>query len=187
MLVEAESAFRRAIEHSPIHEPAWRGLAETLQSAGMDDAAIGVWRRWVELRAGSPEAQAQFGQALARMHRWEEAETQLSTGIDAPNANGITATRLAFVRRERGDSNGALAMFERASHLAPDLLTPRVGRALFLPQIYDDLADLQRWRTRYAQGLDELESDVPRLLENPEPLWRLDWTNFYLGYQWEND
>jgi Tfp pilus assembly protein PilF len=41
---EAESAFRCALEHSPANESAWRGLAETLQVAGMDDAAIGAWR-----------------------------------------------------------------------------------------------------------------------------------------------
>jgi CRISPR-associated protein Csy1 len=71
--------------------------------------------------------------------------------------------------------------------LRPDSLTPCFGRALFLPQIYDDIDDLRRWRTRYARGLDELESDLTRLQKKPEALWGLDWSNFYLGYQGEND
>jgi CRISPR-associated protein Csy1 len=187
LLGEAESAFRRAIARSPVHDPSWRGLAETLQTAGMDDAAVGAWRRWVELRSASPEARSEFGQALARMHRWKEAEDELSAGIDVPGANPINASRLAFVRRERGDTDGALAMFDRASRLAPDSLTPRMARALFLPQIYDDAAGLHRWRARYESGLDELESDIPALRQKPEALWRLDWSNFYLAYQGEND
>src|SRR5206468_3825480 len=75
----------------------------------------------------------------------------------------------------------------RAAELAPQVLTPRIGRALFLPQIYDDTADLARWRARYAGGIEELEAQMPRLLESPQALWQLDWSNFYLAYQGEND
>jgi CRISPR-associated protein Csy1 len=186
-LADAELAFRRATAQSPAHEPAWRGLAETLQSAGKDDASLEAWRRWLELRGGAPEARAQLGWALARMHRWDAAEVELSAAVGALSAGAVTATRLGFVRRERGDSKGAVEAFGRAADLSPGSLTPKIGRALFLPLVYDSAADLERWRSRYTRGLDALEAELPRLLEKPEALWQLDWANFYLAYQGHGD
>jgi CRISPR-associated protein Csy1 len=58
---------------------------------------------------------------------------------------------------------------------------------LFLPQVYEDEADVARWRMRFEQGLANLNTDLRRQPRDPDELWRLDWSNFYLGYQGQDD
>ena len=185
-LREAERALRQALAISPYQSLAWSGLAETLQAQGKDDEATDAWRQWLTLEPESPRALARFGWALAKAHRWSEAEEVLSASVQSSDADSRTAIRLAFVRRERGDTPGALDAYARARSLAPDSLTARFGAALVLPQVYEDVGDLERWRARYAMGLDELASDAQQF-HDPHHLWHLDWSNFYLGYQGRND
>lgn len=187
MLAEAENILRRAIALDPGHLPAWRGLAETLQTASHEDAALQAWRQWSDLSPDKGQSHFVYGWALAQAHRWDEAEAELSRAAAADGADHRTDTRLAFVRRERGDIEGALAAYRRGSQRTPAALTPRFGAALALPQIYSDAVDLRQWRSRYTQGMAGLWSDLPRLREMPEALWELDWSNFYLGYQGGND
>ena len=51
MLAEAATMYRRAIALNPTYVQAWHGLAESLQVAGQDDAALEAWRRWSVQRA----------------------------------------------------------------------------------------------------------------------------------------
>ncbi|MEP6702137.1 MAG: hypothetical protein ABJB04_04040, partial [Betaproteobacteria bacterium] len=172
---------------APSNPGSWRGLAEVLQAAGQDDSAVDAWRQWVALSAHSVAARETFGWVLAKAHRWAEAEAELAIAVASPEADTTTATRLAFVRRERGDADGALAGLALALSKSPDSLTARIGHALFLPQVYEDGADVVRWRNRYALGLGELEADLARLRAAPGQLWELDWSNFYLAYQGLDD
>jgi CRISPR-associated protein Csy1 len=187
MLAEAASSYRRATVLNPSYVQAWRGLAESLQAAGEDDAALEVWRRWAELTPDTAEARSVLGRALAMARRWSEAESELAQAASDERAGSRADTLLAFVRRERGDIGGALEAYRRGHTRVPAALTPRIGAALALPQIYSDLDDLRRWRARYAQGMADLRSELPGLLDMPEALWDLDWSNFYLGYQGEDD
>lgn len=184
---EAAALCRRAIELDPSYAQAWRGLAESLQAAGRDEEALDAWRRWSAMTADKVEALCGLGWALARAGRWGEAEIELAQACALEHAGARPATLLAFVRRERGDPEGAQAAYRQAHLRAPSALTPRMGGALALPQIYSGIDDLRNWRARYARGLEELRADLPRLLEAPEALWDLDWSNFYLGYQGEDD
>jgi CRISPR-associated protein Csy1 len=186
-LMAARAALERAIALAPDHAPAWRALAETLQSADATDAALEAWRRWVELNRDRAGASAQFGAALARAHRWDEAEAVLSVAAAAPGATPETMVRLGHVRGERGDATGALDAFMHASARWPLRPTPAFAAKLFLPQIYASTADVAAWRTRYVQGLSALEEALPVLVASRPEVGDLDWTNFYLAYQGEND
>jgi len=186
-LDEARAAFERALEVKADHSPAWRGLGETLQAAGAIEPALGAWRRWLHLSREEAGASALFGAALARAHRWEEAESVLASAAAAPDATPETFVRLAHVRAERGDATGALATFSAATTRWPLSLTPFVATNLFLPQVYASAGDVASWRDRYAQGLATLEAALPALVAQGCDARDLDWTNFYLAYQGEND
>jgi protein O-GlcNAc transferase len=187
MLAEAIAVYRRAIALNPSYAQAWRGLAESLQAADRVEEALEAWRRWSGLTPDKAEALAGLGRALARAHRWNEAEVELEQAAAQESAKHHADTLLAFVRRERGDIEGALTAYRRGCQRAPSALTPRFGAALALPQIYSDLDDLRKWRNRYIRGMADLHSDLPRLTEARGALWDLDWSNFYLGYQGEDD
>ena len=167
MLAEAATMYRRATALNPSYVQAWRGLAESLQAADRDDEALQAWRRWSELTPDKAEALSGLGWAFARARRWDEAEVELAQAAAQEHAEVRADTLLAFVRRERGDIEGALAAYRRGCQRAPAALTPRFGAALALPQIYSDADDLREWRARYTRGMADLRSDLPRLLEAP--------------------
>ena len=155
-LPEAQSHFREAVEIDRTYAPAWRGLAETLQAAGGDEEAIAAWRSWWALQTDRAEANTTLGAAFARMHRWHDAETALSLAVQSKVADAGAAMQLGFVRRERGDIDGAIAAYELAAGQSK-ALAPRIAKALVLPQVYRDGADLRTWRQRYEDGVTELE------------------------------
>ena len=188
MLAEAITLYRRATALNATYAQAWRGLAEALQADEQGDAALLAWRHWAGLAPDKAEAHAGVGWALARARRWGEAEVELMRATEVEGAGHHDAdSLLAFVRRERGNIDGALAAYRRGSHRVPAALTPRFGAALALPQIYSGINDLKEWRARYGRGIAELSAALPGLLETPKSLWELDWSNFYLGYQGEDD
>ena len=188
MLQEAIRMYWRSTSLNASYAQGWRGLAEALQADDQVDAALRAWRQWSGLVPDKAEAYAGVGWALARAGRWGEAEVELMRAAEVEGAEHRDAdSLLAFVRRERGNIDGALAAYRRGSQRVPTALTPRFGAALALPQIYSGINDLKEWRTRYGRGMAELSAALPRLLETPEALWKLDWSNFYLGYQGEDD
>ena len=188
MPAEAITMYRRATALNPTYVQAWRGLAEALQADEQGDAALLAWRHWAGLVPDKAAAHAGVGWALARARRWGESEVELMHATEVEGAGHHDAdSLLAFVRRERGDIDGAIVAYRRGSRRAPTALTPRFGAALALPQIYSGINDLKEWRARYGLGIAELSAALPHLLETPKSLWELDWSNFYLGYQGEDD
>ncbi|MEO8132709.1 MAG: hypothetical protein ABI831_01840, partial [Betaproteobacteria bacterium] len=153
----------------------------------MEEEAVAAWQRWSVLHPDAAAANAVIGSALAQMHRWADAEAALTLVADSADLDGSAASRLAFVRRERGDIDGARTAFALALRRSPSALTPRVGTALLLPQIYQGIVDLRRWRAQYDAGLAGLEADLPGMVRAPQALWALEWSNFYLAYQGEDD
>jgi CRISPR-associated protein Csy1 len=56
-----------------------------------------------------------------------------------------------------------------------------------LPPVYSDSEDLQRWRKRFESGLERLRAKSQVWMTDPQSILDLDWTNFLLAYQGEND
>ncbi|MEP7083683.1 MAG: tetratricopeptide repeat protein [Betaproteobacteria bacterium] len=187
MYPEALATYLRATSINQSNPQGWRGLAETLQALGREDESLAAWKRWSEQVPYKAEGSAGLGRALAQARRWADAEVELSKAAGLADSGYAAATMLGFVRRERGDTAGALEAYQGASRRAPAALTPRFATALTLPQIYVGRADVKDWRERYAGGLASLSANLPQLVATPEALWDLDWSNFYLGYQGEDD
>lgn len=59
---------------------------------------------------------------------------------------------------------GAAQAFARARARDEANLAVTLGERLMLPQVYEDLADVARWRARYRGGLDEVEREADRFL-----------------------
>jgi CRISPR-associated protein Csy1 len=98
--------------------------------------------------------------------------------------------QLGRLRADIDDLDGARAAYGNAASCDPDLLRAYLGRYLSLPSIYTDSADVQTQRTRYAAGLEELDEILPEIaagISTERRLNGLRWSNFFLGYQGQDD
>jgi len=96
-------------------------------------------------------------------------------------------TLAAFVKQELGDPGGALEALARAGRRDPGNLGVALGERLMLPQVYEDAGDIERWRARYRQGLEELLRNADRYLPRAAEVLDLNRANFHLAYQGEDD
>jgi len=119
MLPEAIAMYRQATALNPTYVQAWRGLAETLQAAEQVDAALAAWRHWSGLLPDKAEAYSGLGWALSRAGRWDEAESVLAQAIAHEREDFHADALLAYVRRERGDIEGALAAYRQGTRARP--------------------------------------------------------------------
>ena len=82
---------------------------------------------------------------------------------------------------------GAAQAFARARARDEANLAVTLGERLMLPQVYEDLADVARWRARYRGGLDEVEREADRFLPRAAEVLDLNRQNFLLAYQGGDD
>ena len=166
--VEALEAFRHALAQRRYQDAA---AAETRLAQLGQDATLA--RAWYEI-----------GHLYTQHWRHADAERALARAAAlAPGDPAIHAIR-ATALQELGDTAGALAALEGARRDPPDLRV-EAAHALMLPQVYEDGADLARWRARYEGGLAHLERLVHRVA--PQEVFQLDRGNFLLAYQGRDD
>jgi predicted O-linked N-acetylglucosamine transferase (SPINDLY family) len=170
----------------PVHDEALGGFRLALGQGRYADA-VALEPRIAATLAGTPgEAQAWFeiGHLYAEHWRFADAERALARAAAlVPGDPSIHSIR-ASVRQELGDIDGALAVLDAASGEPPDLRIA-TGRALLLPQVYEDAADIAAWRRRYEAGVAALEGAAARF--DPEQVFRLERGNFLLAYQGGDD
>jgi CRISPR-associated protein Csy1 len=89
--------------------------------------------------------------------------------------------------REQNQAEAAIDVLDRALEIDPGSMHAAIAEALMLPPIYSDREDLRRWRERFDSGLARLRARIPMWLADPQSILDLEWTNFLLAYQGEND
>jgi Tfp pilus assembly protein PilF len=134
-----------------------------------------------------PSAWRDLGLRHAELARWDDADRTLTRADALDPGEPATASLLAVARGEQGDDTGARATLERALARDPD--DPGIAFAynLYLPQVYDGVEDMERWRARYSRGLGELAADLGRWRARARHVLDLNRTNFYLAYQGGDD
>jgi CRISPR-associated protein Csy1 len=128
-----------------------------------------------------------IGQRHAEFWRWDDAERALARAESLDPGEPGTAGVLAIVRNERGDDAGARAVLERALARAPGDLALALAYNLYLPQVYESVAELWSRRERYARGLDEILGTLDRYRPRARQVVDLNRTNFLLAYQGGDD
>ncbi|WP_395826685.1 tetratricopeptide repeat protein [Elstera sp.] len=117
---KAVQALKNAALYGP-DSPALRlamGRAYALGGAGAQ--AEEQFRQALALAPGLPAALWSLSDVLMKAGRGEEAEPLLLSLIDARPEDELAWERLGVLRRERGDSAGALAAFTEAAARLPD-------------------------------------------------------------------
>ena len=140
-------------------------------------------------RVGPADARdwREIGQLRAESWRWEDAARALDEASRRDPGDPATEALRSIALQEMGDTPGALGALALATQREPGNLQATLSERLMLPQVYEDTADLARWRSRYAAGLAATLEESARWLEHPDEVFRLNRQNFLLAYQGEDD
>jgi hypothetical protein len=93
----------------------------------------------------------------------------------------------AYALREQNEPDAAIAALRARVGRRRQHMHASIAEALMLPPIYSGGDDLRRWRGRFESGLARLGTMIPAWQRNPLPVLDLEWSNFLLAYQGQND
>ena len=171
----------------PDNAEGWVRLGVSLIEAGQTLSAPRCFAEAARLEPRNAQHQARLGKVLLSLRRYESALEALEKACAIEPRSAPWHTLLGYARREQNDIDGALAAYARAREADPQSLSCAVAEALLLPPIYRDMPDVERWRSRFEQGLQRLHAELP-----DHPGWAaqvlgLEWENFSLAHQGRDD
>jgi predicted O-linked N-acetylglucosamine transferase (SPINDLY family) len=184
---DARQALRRAVASVPHDATLWIRLAMFETRLGDSIAAVSCLEKAAATMPSSAAVWRDIGQAHAALWRWPEADRALVLAAALDPGAPETESLAALAKQELGDMQGALGALQRAQRRAPDDLAVVLADRLMLPQVYQDHADLARWRERYSQGVAALQQEASRWLPRAPDVFKLNRHNFLLAYQGEDD
>jgi protein O-GlcNAc transferase len=184
---EAREALRRALAILPHEASLWVCLASVETHSGDAAAAVACLGRAEAAMPVSAALWREIGQGYAEHWRYPEAERALARASALDPGEPATESLAAFVKQELGDVEAAAHALARAGARDPGNLGVVLAERLMLPQVYEDEADVARWRARYRGGLEAVARDVGRFLPRAAEALALNRQNFLLAYQGEDD
>lgn len=122
----------------------WHARAEAADAAGNSQAAIRAWRVLCEARPGDWRAWGNYGEALAREARWDEAADALGRAVQLNPAESRIRQNLASALGHAGDYERCAAVLEQLVDVNPAEVKLRLTYARIL-------ADLGRTEDSMAQ------------------------------------
>ena len=184
---EARTALEQALAVSPNDAGLWLRLAHVQTQQGDALSALASLERAVAAGPQDAYTWTRIGHLYGEHWKFQEADRALTqaSALD-PGAAEIESLR-ALVKQEVGDTPGAMQALALASARHPDDLRIVIAERLFLPQAYESVEEVQRWRRRYEDGLASLARDADRWLARAADVFHLERNNFFLAYQGEDD
>ena len=178
----ARMALSRATVLAPGNVVAWTELAHLHRDAGVVADAEACFERALALDASVTSTWVTLGNLLTETFKFSRARQCFERALALTPGHESALSTLGFVLGEMGETAAAQAALEAKVQHAPSL-PRRVRSCLLLPQIYNNVEDLQHWRNRFSNGLDALlDAD-----SDGEEVWKIGQSNFLLAYQGHND
>jgi len=165
----------------------WVALGERHLAARQVVEAAACYERAVQLEPDAWNYRARLGRLHMATRRFDAAESELRQACVLKPDLPDLFTLLAYVLREQNKAEAAIAVLERALEIDPRHMHAAIAAALMLPPIYFDGEDLNRWRERFASGLARLRATIQTEVADAQSVLDLEWTNFLLAYQGQND
>lgn len=184
---EAREALRRAVAAVPNDASLWVRLASIETHFGDSGAALAGLARAVQSMPAASAPWREIGYAYTEHWKYDEADRALALASALDPGEPEIESHRAFVKQELGDTAGALQVLKASAARAPGNLRVAVSERLMLPQVYEDLDDVARWRERYTQGMGRLERDIEQWLPRAAEVFKVNRNNFLLAYQGEDD
>ncbi|MGZ5079735.1 MAG: O-linked N-acetylglucosamine transferase, SPINDLY family protein [Usitatibacter sp.] len=184
---ETRDALRRAVAAVPNDASLWVRLAAIETHFGDSGAALASLAKAVQAMPAASAPWREIGYAYAEHWQYEEADRALALASALDPGEPEIESHRAFVKQELGDTAGALQVLKASAARVPGNLRVAVSERLMLPQVYEDLEDVARWRQRYTQGMGDLERNIELWLPRAAEVFMLNRNNFLLAYQGEDD
>ena len=183
----AVAAYQQACTNSPQERESWFGFARTSVLMGNLSDASRALEQWLEQRSQDAEAWERLGRLHGVLQSYEVAVKCLRRALEIDPQRHDAKQTLLFALRELGQIEALVDTAESILRQQPNHLTALIAKALSLPLIYQDRAELMQYRRRYMEELNKLASCDPSQLAAHNNVTKLEWTNFSLAYQGEND
>ena len=187
---EAERAYREAIKLKPDYALAHYQLGQLLRDLGRREAAMASLERAYAIEPKRVDTVLSLGNLLRMEGDFDRALKIFREGValDRPGEARVHLA-LAFCLRERGDVADGKRAYTLAARRVPGDLRAALGEALSLPAVYADRAELAAVRASYGSGVASLLDRAGQWAgkRRDDVLPALQWSNFYLAYQGEDD
>ncbi|MBW4639531.1 MAG: tetratricopeptide repeat protein [Gloeocapsa sp. UFS-A4-WI-NPMV-4B04] len=157
---------------------------------GQYQEAINQYQQFLETQVGDVDFYSALADCYKSLNQYEEAIETYQAGIKLyPQAAELYFWQ-AGVLRDLGRTQEAIAFAIEASRLIPDSLLLKLEPQFLLPVIYETEEEIDAYRQRFIQGLEELIQHTS--LDTPEARKSAlravgSGTNFYLQYQGKDD
>jgi protein O-GlcNAc transferase len=173
---QALASLNRAITLNPHIADFYNALGSLYQQTARYPEAIAAYQQALARNPGLVAVYNNLGTCFQEHRQPEQARAYYVKALEQAPQFAEARINLGNLLREQGELHSADAEYTQALHI-PGV---HFRRALMLPPIYTDSADVAQWRTRYSQALDVLEAEPPKL---QDPYQEIQMTNFYLPYQ----
>jgi predicted TPR repeat methyltransferase len=159
-LLEAERCFRQVTELCPDHSVALDNLGLLLEQGGRPDAALACYEKAVAGSAVAAIHHRHLGLCYLKKRRLKEAEQQFRQGLSLDSTDPKAFIELGRVQTELGDIDAAVASFNTALTINPELDYARFWLSA-INDSHDTDAAKHRFVTRLFDGHAE---DFDRIL-----------------------
>jgi len=157
---------------------------------GQYQEAINHYQQFLETKTGNLNLYLTLTKCYQSLNQYEQAINTYQEGIKLYPKAADLYFFLALALQDFGRIQEAIAVASEASQLLPDSLMLKLEKQRLLPIIYETEKEIEFYRCRFTQGLEELIQQTS--LNTPEDkksalLGVGSLTNFYLQYQGKND
>lgn len=186
---EAERAFAQSVRLDPEYFTARYNLVRSLIKRGADQDAVIQLQVLLEQQPEHQECLFLVGNLCHRNGDFATAADYLRRAASMQPVNPTIVNAFAEFCWEQGDNRTAIELYTIAAQNDPANIRSALGRHLCLPMVAESLAAQQSARVDYAAGLRALKAELPMLRQRPAAalLREIQWTNFLLAYQGEDD
>ncbi|MUL35554.1 tetratricopeptide repeat protein [Gloeocapsopsis dulcis] len=152
--------------------------------------AIDQYQQFLATQTGDVGFYVALADCYKSLNQYEKALETYQAGIQVYPKDPQLYFFQAWVLRDFGKNEEAIAFATEASKLLPDSLILKIEPQFLLPVIYETEVEIEFYRNQFTQGLHNLIEQTP--LDTPEAINNAvagigSATNFYLQYQAKND
>lgn len=152
--LQAEQLYNQCLDYNPNHTECYRGLAVLLMETGREDAAFRLLEGWADRNPNLADPQIELARVLEETNNIPQASARLVQALAIEPRNSRALTALGRLREVSGDTEQALANYQRslainrfqpaiAARVATLQATTAAGSPLIAPP--DETRTVQQW------------------------------------------